>query len=77
MRVTLLQQVEADIVKIAMVKIHWNLKRHFMKSRIVMMIHDSIWLEASEEEKDCAQFPMKHSMTTAVKLAVPLEVEWE
>ncbi|MGO9566352.1 MAG: DNA polymerase A family protein [Desulfomonilaceae bacterium] len=77
MRVTLLQQVEADIVKIAMVKIHWNLKRHSMNTRIVMMIHDSIWLEAPEEEKDFASFLMKHLMTTAVKLSVPLEVDWQ
>ncbi|MGO9614144.1 MAG: DNA polymerase [Dissulfurispiraceae bacterium] len=77
MRVTLLQQVEADIVKIAMVKIVWNLKRHSMNTRIVMMIHDSAWLEAPEEEKDFAQFLMKHLMTTAVKLSVPLEVDWQ
>ncbi len=77
MRVTLLQQVEADIVKIALVRIHWNLKRHQMNTRIVMMIHDSIWLEAPEGEQDFASVLIKHHMTTAVKLSVPLAVEWQ
>ena len=75
--VTPLQQMESDIVKQAMVGINRDFAKRGMKSKIVMMIHDSIWVEAPEEEAKEARQIMEKVMTTAADLKVPLEVKFE
>jgi DNA polymerase I-like protein with 3'-5' exonuclease and polymerase domains len=49
-----------------------------MKSRIVMIIHDCIWLEAPRREAQQALRLMEDTMRNAVEFPlVPLEVEFE
>jgi len=76
-RVTLLQQMESDIVKQAMVGINREFVKQGMKSKIVVMIHDSIWVEAPDEEAKKATQIMEKVMTTAADLKVPLQVKFE
>jgi len=47
-----------------------------MKSRIVMMIHDALWVEAPNEEENVVKRLVRRIMTTAGRLRVPLEVEF-
>jgi len=75
-RVTWPQQIEADLIKMAMVRLDTIFHRRKMGSRIVMMIHDALWVEAPQGEADQARYLMKKMMTTAGKLAVPLEVDF-
>ncbi len=76
-RVTPLQQMESDIVKQAMVGINREFAKRVMKSKIVVMIHDSIWVEAPDEEEKEATQIMEKVMTTAADLKVPLQVKFE
>jgi DNA polymerase I len=76
-RVTPLQQMESDIVKQAMVGINREFVKRGMRSKLVMMIHDSIWVEAPEEEANEARQIMDKIMTTAADLKVPLQVKFE
>ena len=76
-RVTLLQMLEADIAKRAMVRIDRTFREMGLQSRIVMMIHDSIWVEAPEAEQETARTVMEEAMTTVVDLSVPLEIRFE
>jgi DNA polymerase I len=76
-RVTPLQQMESDIVKQAMVGINREFAKRGMRSKIAMMIHDSIWVEAPEEEAEEARLIMEKIMTTAADLRVPLQVKFE
>ncbi len=76
-RVTPLQQVEADIVKKAMVEIDREFRRRAMRSEIVMMIHDSIWVESPESEAQQARELLQDMMTSVVELDVPLEVKFD
>ncbi len=46
-----------------------------MKARIVMMIHDSIWVEAPVAEEKEARRMLEEIMTTVAELSVPLEVK--
>lgn len=47
------QMMESDIAKQAMLKIQWNLHRHFVTgARILLMIHDAIWLETEPNQAD-------------------------
>ena len=53
--------MESDIVKQAMVGINREFVKRGMRSKIVMMIHDSIWVEAPEEEAKEARQIMEKS----------------
>lgn len=46
-----------------------------MKARIVMMIHDAVWVEAPEEEANEVRHLVRRVMTTAPKLGVPWDVD--
>jgi len=48
-----------------------------MKARIVMMIHDALWVEAPHEEASEVRRLVKRMMTTAGRLDVPLEIDFE
>jgi len=74
-RVTWPQQIEADLIKTAMVRLNRIFRRRNMKARIVMMIHDSIWVEASETEEAQVRRLMRRIMTKAGRLRVPLAVD--
>ncbi len=74
-RVTWPQQIETDLIKTAMVRLYRIFRRRNMKARIVMMIHDALWVECPEEEAEQVRHLLRKMMTTAEKLKVPLEVD--
>jgi DNA polymerase-1 len=76
-RVTWPQQIEVDLTKTAMVRLHRIFRRRNMKARIVMMIHDALWVECPNEEQSEARRLVRRTMTNAARLNVPLVVELE
>ena len=74
-RVTWPQQVEADLIKTSMVRLDRIFRRRNLKARIVMMIHDALWVESPEDEAEQVGHLVRRMMTTAGKLNLPLEVE--
>jgi DNA polymerase I-like protein with 3'-5' exonuclease and polymerase domains len=49
-----------------------------MESRIVMIIHDCIWVESPQDEAEQARILMEDTMRNAVEYPlVPLDVELE
>jgi DNA polymerase-1 len=76
-RVTWPQQIEADLIKTSMVKLGEVLEDRGMKARLVMMIHDSIWIEAPAAEGTEVRKLMRTFMTETGKLDVPLEIDFE
>ncbi len=76
-RVTWTQQIEADLIKTAMLRFDRIFRRRNMKARIVMMIHDALWVEAPPQEAEQVRHLMTRMMTTTGKLGVPLEVDIE
>ena len=74
-RVTWPQQIEADLIKTAMVRLDCIFPRRKMGARIVMVIHDALWVEAPHEEAEQVRHLLRKMMTTAAKLKVPLEVD--
>ena len=74
-RVTWPQQIEADLIKTAMVRLHMIFKRRNMKAKLVMVVHDALWVEAPiDEEKEIRRLVHK-MMTTVGDLAAPLSVD--
>jgi DNA polymerase-1 len=76
-RVTWPQQMEADLIKTAMLRLDRAFRGRNMKARIVMMIHDSIWVEASIAEEEDAMKILEEVMTTVVELSIPVEVNFD
>jgi DNA polymerase I len=74
-RVTWPQQIEADLIKRAMVRLDRIFRRRNIKARIVMVIRDALWVEAPHEEEKAVRQLMRRMMNTATRLRVPLEVD--
>ncbi len=52
MEATLLQQVESHLLKVALIRLRSELKARNIGTRIVMVIHDALWVECPEEEAE-------------------------
>jgi DNA polymerase I-like protein with 3'-5' exonuclease and polymerase domains len=48
-----------------------------MKSRVVMILHGAIWVEAPHEEAEQVRHLMRKMMTTAARLRVPVGVDFK
>jgi DNA polymerase I-like protein with 3'-5' exonuclease and polymerase domains len=66
-RATILQQAEADVLTLAVVSLYGRFRKRNMKSRIVMVIHDCIWVEATEAEAGEAKSLLIETMRGAVE----------
>lgn len=76
-RVTWSQQIEADFIKTAMVRLDRIFRRRSMKARLVMMIHDALLVEAPEEEEATrVRYLLKRMMATAGKMDVPWKIDF-
>ncbi len=64
-RVSLPQMIEADILKSAVIRLDRIFRRRGMGARIVMLIHDAVWVEAPAGEEMEARRLMDKIMRTA------------
>lgn len=70
-----LQGSAADIIKIAMINLHEEIKKRGYKSRMVLQVHDELLFDAHRDEVE-ELFPLiREKMEHAVELSVPLAVE--
>ncbi|GBE57924.1 DNA polymerase I, thermostable [bacterium BMS3Abin01] len=72
---TVIQGSAADIIKVAMVNVHGQLRRQGLKTNLVLQVHDELVLEAPDSEADSAAELAKRQMAAARELDPPLEVE--
>lgn len=70
-----IQGSAADIIKIAMIRIHQKLTSENWKSKMLLQVHDELVFDVHNSELDKIQPLIKHEMEQAFTLAVPLEVE--
>ncbi|MFN3927321.1 MAG: DNA polymerase I [Pseudanabaenaceae cyanobacterium] len=68
-----IQGTSADIIKLAMVKLHQLLKNY--QSRLILQVHDELVFEVLPSELEELQPQIKHIMETVVTLSVPLVVD--
>jgi DNA polymerase-1 len=71
-----IQGSAADIIKIAMVRIHDNLKKNRLKSKMILQVHDELIFEVYEPEMEILKELVLSEMSEAAKLDVPLKVDW-
>lgn len=72
---TPIQGSAADIIKVAMLRVHDRLKREGLKSRLVLQVHDELLLDVTPGEEDLARELVKEEMERAFPLKVPLKVD--
>jgi DNA polymerase-1 len=70
-----IQGTAADIIKIAMVKVHQRLKEEHLESRLILQVHDELIIEAKKTELDQVKEILKYEMEQAVSFSVPIEVD--
>ncbi|MCI6791192.1 MAG: DNA polymerase I [Lachnobacterium sp.] len=72
-----IQGTAADIIKIAMIRVHDRLIREGYKSRLILQVHDELLIETAEEEKEAVIVLLEEEMRGAADLKVELAVGTE
>jgi len=68
-----IQGTAADIIKMAMVKLHDKLEK--LGAYMILQVHDEIVVEAPEEREEEVKELLKETMENVAKLSVPLTVD--
>jgi DNA polymerase I len=70
-----IQGGNADLIKIAMIRIQHAIEQQRMKTRMILQVHDELVFEVPVEELDKARYLAKREMEGVAKLDVPIKVE--
>ena len=69
---TPVQGTAADIIKLAMVRVHDALKKEGLKAQLILQVHDELLIEAPKEEEKAVAGILKKCMEQVYQLSVPL-----
>jgi DNA polymerase-1 len=69
-----IQGSAADIIKVAMLRVHEGLTAAGLRSRMLLQVHDELVLEIAEGERAAVEQLVRTEMGAAYDLQVPLEV---
>ena len=72
---TPIQGTAADIIKLAMIRVHAELKKRKLKSRLILQVHDELIVDTLNSELEEVMELVRHQMENAAELAVPLVVD--
>ncbi len=72
---TPIQGTAADLIKLAMIRLDRELKRHKVDARMVLQVHDELLLEVREDARQEAAHLAKREMEEVAELKVPLKVD--
>ena len=70
-----IQGSAADLIKVAMIRIHEALRRDRLRGRMLLQVHDELVLEAPPNEIEAASRIVREAMEKAADLSVPLVVD--
>lgn len=70
-----IQGTAADIIKIAMIRVHDRLKEEGLKSRLLLQVHDELLIETAQDEVEQVNRILEEEMKGAADLAVELEID--
>lgn len=69
------QGTAADIIKIAMIRIHSWMKNENIRSKMILQVHDELVFEVHPDELDLLENKVREIMESAAQLDVPLKVD--
>jgi DNA polymerase-1 len=70
-----IQGTAADMIKIAMIRIHKQLQQHHLQTMMILQIHDELLFEVPTKELESVKEIVKHEMENALPLSVPVKVD--
>lgn len=71
---TPIQGTQSDLIKLAMIKIDQLLKKHHLKSFLILQIHDELIFEVKKQEIEQVETIVKKTMEKIFPMKVPLKV---
>lgn len=72
---TPIQGSAADLIKLAMLRVHAALKRHRLQARLLLQVHDELVLEAPHAEREQVTTLLRTEMSQVMPLLVPVVVD--
>ena len=69
------QGTSADIIKVAMVKLYGEMQQRQLKRKILLQVHDELLFEVPQEEFEEMSQLVSETMSTSLKLSVPLKID--
>lgn len=70
-----IQGSAADMIKIAMIRIHEALRDRALRTRMILQVHDELVFDTPRDEVDEVRDLVTRHMTTAMNLTVPIAVD--
>jgi DNA polymerase-1 len=70
-----IQGSAADLIKIAMIKIHSLIRERELQARMLLQVHDELVFESPSDELESLKTLVRDQMENATKLSVPLVVD--
>ncbi len=70
-----IQGTAADMIKLAMIKIHHALSEQKLKSKMLLQVHDELVFEVDKKEETAVREIVTKNMKNALALDVPVEIE--
>lgn len=70
-----LQGSAADLIKVAMIRLHRRLKNEVPAAHLILQVHDELVVEAPQDQANKVAAIMKETMESAARLAVPLTAD--
>ena len=70
-----IQGTAADLIKVAMIRIHRRLIQEKRETKLILQIHDELVFEVPEGELEGVRAMVKEEMEGVTKLVIPLKVE--
>ena len=72
---TPIQGSAADIIKLAVIRVHDALRKNGLKSKLILQIHDELIINAYDDERDVVEKLLTENMESAYRLAVKLKAD--
>ena len=70
-----IQGTAADLIKIAMIDIHREMRELNLRSKMILQVHDELVFDARKDELDALKPLVVKYMSGAMQLSVPLDVD--
>ncbi len=72
---TIIQGSAADLIKVAMVRLHRRIRDERLRARLLVQVHDELVFEARGDDLEGLSALIAAEMTAAIPLTVPLRVD--
>ena len=70
-----IQGTAADIIKLAMIRVHERLRREQVDAKLILQVHDELIVEAAEQEAARVESILREEMENAVTLSVRMRAD--